>query len=205
MSLSNRLRKYLVMGSQNCKRDPHVILKEAIEGGITAFQFREKGPGSLTGKEKLELGIKLRDTCKAHDVLFFINDDLDLAKPLEADGIHVGQDDEHVEKVRELFPDKIIGLSVSNTAELRQNPIDKVDYLGAGPIFSTQTKKDAKPVTGTEWVDYLKQCYPEIPIVGIGGIHPSNAATVIESGASGVAVVSAITQSSDIKNDVARL
>ncbi|KHE72575.1 thiamine phosphate synthase [Halobacillus sp. BBL2006] len=205
MSLSNNLRKYLVMGSQNCKRDPQVILKEAIEGGITAFQYREKGPGSLTGKEKLELGARLREICKAHDVLFFINDDLDLAEPLKADGIHVGQEDEHVEKVRELFQDKIIGLSVSNTAELLQSPIDKVDYLGAGPIFSTQTKKDAKPVTGTEWVKVLKHSFPDLPIVGIGGIHPGNAAAVIESGASGVAVVSAITHSKDIKKAIAEL
>src|SRR5699024_9806729 len=108
-TLSKRLRTYLIMGSQNCQRDPAVILKEAVQGGITAFQFREKGTGSLTGEAKRELGRQLRDICWNNDVLFLVNDDIDLAAALDADGIHVGQGDMSVEHVRKRFPHKIIG------------------------------------------------------------------------------------------------
>ncbi|ARI79092.1 thiamine-phosphate diphosphorylase [Halobacillus mangrovi] len=205
MNLSSKLRKYLVMGSQNCKKDPLVILEEAIDGGITAFQYREKGPGSRSGKEKLDLGRKLREKCKENDILFFINDDLDLVEPLEADGIHIGQDDEDAEKVRALFPKKIIGLSVSNTEEVTNSFIDSVDYLGAGPIFSTNTKKDAKPIVGTAWITTLRKAYPDLPIVGIGGITTMNASEVIRAGADGVAVISDITHSKNISRTVKNL
>ncbi|MGI8313630.1 thiamine phosphate synthase [Halobacillus mangrovi] len=205
MNLSSKLRKYLVMGSQNCKRDPLTILEEAIDGGITAFQYREKGPGSLNGKEKLDLGRKLREICKENDILFFINDELALVEPLEADGIHIGQEDEDADKVRALFPEKIIGLSVSNTEEVTNSSIDSVDYLGAGPIFLTDTKKDAKPVVGTDWITALRKGYPDLPIVGIGGITTSNASEVIRAGANGVAVISDITHSKNISKTVKKL
>lgn len=205
MNLSSKLRKYLVMGSQNCRRDPLVILEEAIDGGITAFQYREKGPGSLTGKEKLDLGRKLRKKCKKNNILFFINDDLELVEPLEADGIHIGQEDEHADKVRSLFPEKIIGLSVSNTEEVKNSSMESIDYIGAGPIFITDTKKDAKPVVGTDWITALRKAYPDLPIVGIGGITTKNASDVIRAGADGVAVISDITHSNNISKTLQHL
>src|SRR5690625_2065685 len=110
MSFAERLRKYFIMGSQNCTRDPVKILEEAIHAGITAFQFREKGKGSLKGEEKLALGLKLRELCKKHGVLFFINDDFDLVEPLDVDGIHVGQEDISPVEIRRQYPEKIIGL-----------------------------------------------------------------------------------------------
>ncbi len=199
------LRKYFIMGSQNCDHDPATILEEAAKAGITAFQFREKGKGSLTGKEKLELGFRLRDICARHHVLFFVNDDIELAEPLEADGVHVGQDDMRLDELRERFPDKIIGLSVSNQHEVDSSPVQLADYLGAGPIFSTSTKNDAKQAVGTEWIEVLKHHYPDIPIVGIGGINEQNAASVINAGADGVSVISAITKAENIKAVVENL
>lgn len=199
------LRKYLIMGSQNCNEDPVKILESAIDAGITAFQFREKGVGALTGNAKLKLGFKLRLMCSRHNIPFIINDDLDLVEPLEADGIHVGQDDLSVQDVRGAFPDKIIGLSVSNQAEAARSPIQLADYLGAGPIFSTITKEDAKKAVGVEWIKQLHTEFPHIPIVGIGGINQRNAASVIEAGADGVAVISAITKAKNIRAAVQRL
>src|SRR5690625_1065932 len=100
MSLRKQLRKYFIMGSQNCDRDPVEILYEAVSAGITAFQYREKGDGALTGKAKLELGKQLREICASHHIPFIVNDDIELVQPLEADGIHVGQDDLSVQEIR---------------------------------------------------------------------------------------------------------
>ena len=204
-TLKKLLRKYFIMGSQNCERDPEVILQEAISAGITIFQFREKGIGSLSGEEKISLGKRLREICRENGIPFIINDDVELVEILDVDGIHVGQGDTSVEVLREKFPDLYIGLSVSNVEELRNSPIDLVDYVGAGPVFATSSKEDAKQPVGVEWIRYVRKKHPELPIVGIGGINESNAKQVIEAGADGVAVISAITKSKDIEKTVHNL
>ncbi|CDQ18619.1 thiamine phosphate synthase [Halobacillus karajensis] len=200
--LASKLRKYFIMGSQNCERDPLVILEEAIHGGITCFQYREKGEGSLTGQAKYSLGHKLRKRCAEAGILFIVNDDVELFDALDADGLHVGQEDLSVEDVRLKYPDTIIGLSVSNEDELNRSPLHLVDYLGAGPVYPTSSKKNAKPVVGTEWVKEVKRQVSPLPVVGIGGIHSGNANEVLDAGADGVAVISAIAQAEDVKATV---
>ncbi|MEN1968113.1 thiamine phosphate synthase [Lentibacillus sp. N15] len=198
-----QLRKYFIMGTPNCRgKDPVTLLKAALDAGITAFQFREKGKGSLTGNKKLTLGLTFRHLCLDYNVPFIVNDDIELAKSLDADWIHVGQDDQPVERVREQFPDKIIGLSVSNNHEVQSSPISFVDYVGAGPIFQTTSKENAKEPVGLPWIQTLSKKFPNLPIVGIGGITTENAASVIDSGADGVSVISAITQAENIKEAV---
>lgn len=203
--IRRQLRKYFIMGSQNCDRDPEEILQEAIEAGITAFQYREKGPGALTGDAKLELGKRLRKICATYQIPFIINDDIELVEPLEADGIHVGQEDGSVTKLRLMFPNKIIGLSVSNIHELEQSHLSLIDYIGAGPMYDTTTKLDAKSAVGVEWIEVLRGKFPDLPIVGIGGINITNAPSVLQAGADGVAVISAITKSANIKETVEKL
>jgi thiamine-phosphate pyrophosphorylase len=192
------------MGSQNCDRDPEDILKAAANAGITAFQFREKGEGSFIGEDKVSLGKELRAICRQYQIPFIINDDVELVNELDADGIHVGQDDHSVRELRELFPDKMIGLSVSRN-ELAASPIEFVDYVGAGDIFGTSSKDHHKSAVGLEWIMELRQQYPDLPIVGIGGINTSNAASVLEAGADGVAVISAIAKANNIKKAVDQL
>lgn len=204
-SLKDQLRKYFIMGSQNCTRDPVEVLEEAIHGGITAFQFREKGEGSLTGNAKLELGKQLRAICLQHHIPFFINDDIDLVDSLQVDGIHVGQDDMPIEEIKKLYPYKIIGLSISNREELNQSPVELIDYIGAGAVFPTSTKQDAKEAVGLEWITTLRREFPNLPIVGIGGITTHNAYRVRAAGADGVSVISAITESENIKEVVQNL
>lgn len=204
-NLNNQLRKYLIMGSQNCEHDPVHILQEAIDAGITSFQFREKGANSLTGEDKLMLGKKLRALCKNSNVLFFINDDVHLAKELDVDGIHVGQDDISVTELRKSFPNKIIGLSVSNDEEVNYSSLNLVDYIGAGPVFSTTTKEDAKASMGIKWIRKLKFEFPHLPLVAIGGITINNAHEVIEAGADGVSMITAITHSDNIAQAVNKL
>ncbi|WP_461177068.1 thiamine phosphate synthase [Virgibacillus ainsalahensis] len=193
------------MGSQNCDRNPVDILEQAAQSGITAFQFREKGEGSFTGDAKLELGKQLRNICRQYNIPFIVNDDIDLVEALDADGVHVGQDDSSVKLVRECFGDKIIGLSVSTQDEVAASPLSLVDYVGAGPIFSTSSKADAKAVVGLEWIQTVRSQFPNLPIVGIGGINTENAPSVIKAGADGVSVISAITQASDVIEAVKQL
>ncbi|MCT1902683.1 thiamine phosphate synthase [Oceanobacillus sojae] len=200
-----QLRKYFIMGSQNCDRDPHAVLEEALTAGITAFQFREKGTGSLNGEEKLKLGKSFRAQCRKHNIPFFINDNIELAEELDADGIHVGQDDMPVKEVRAKFPDKIIGLSISTQQELDQSPLDLVDYIGVGPIFATSTKEDAKQAVGLEWIHTIRSQFPDMPVVAIGGIQTENASAVIEAGADGVSFITAVTEADSIQEAVDKL
>lgn len=199
------LRKYFIMGSQNCDQDPTTVLQAAIEAGITAFQFREKGENALQGEAKLALGKQLREICRANDLPFIINNDVDLIEALDVDGIHVGQTDTSARLLREKFPDLIIGLSISNTEELENSPLEFVDYIGAGAVFTTDSKDDAKQAVGLDWIHALRKLYPTLPIVGIGGITEDNSQKVIQAGADGVAVISAITKTKDIHNSVAKL
>lgn len=203
--MANYLRKYFIMGSQDCDHNPVDILTEAVEAGITAFQFREKGKGSLEGAEKVTFGKILREICREHHVPFFINDDVELASILDVDGIHVGQGDVPVTKLRNDFPNLEIGLSISNEEELKQSPVQLVDYVGAGPVYTTGSKDDAIDAVGLDWIKSLRNKHPHLPIVGIGGITEKNAHKVMEAGADGVSVISAITKSYDIINTVKSL
>lgn len=199
------LRKYFIMGSQDCSKDPTKTLQAAIDAGITAFQFREKGENALQNKAKVELGKQLREICRVNSIPFILNNDIELIEILDVDGIHVGQNDTSVKQLREKYPDLIIGLSISNKQELENSPLQFVDYIGAGAVFTTSSKADAKQAVGIEWIQELRKMYPELPIVGIGGITADNAKQVIKAGADGVAVISAITKAQDIKLAVSKL
>lgn len=203
----NVLRKYFIMGSQDCPKDrtPEATLREAIQGGITIYQFREKGRGSLQGEEKIALGKALRAICKEANIPFIINNDIELMDVLQADGIHVGQSDEPVKKIREKYPHKWIGLSISNMEQYEKSSLAYIDYIGAGPVFSTTSKSDALQPVGIEWIQTLRKLTPHIPIVGIGGISPDNALHVLHAGADGVSVISAITKAENIQKAVRSL
>jgi thiamine-phosphate pyrophosphorylase len=197
--LRQHLRLYLVMGSMNGNADPAYILREAIMGGITMFQFREKGPGALQGTARLELGKQLRSICGRYDIPFLVNDDVELALQLDADGIHIGQEDEPASKVRERMRDRIVGVSAHNMEEAEAALADGADYLGVGPMYPTRTKLDAQKVIGPPMVSSLRDGGINAPLVGIGGIQSSNAEAVIHARADGVAIISAISQASSPK------
>ncbi|WP_277818667.1 thiamine phosphate synthase [Bacillus sp. TL12] len=191
--ISKLLQVYFIMGSNNCKQEPLQVMKEALDGGVTLFQFREKGEGALTGEERVHFAKQLQALCKEYDVPFIVNDDVELAIELDADGVHVGQDDEGITSVREKMGDKIVGVSAHTIEEARFAIANGADYLGVGPIFPTSTKKDTKAVQGTKGLRHFRDAGITIPIVGIGGITFENAASVIEAGADGISVISAIS------------
>lgn len=196
--LRELLKVYFIMGSVNCRIDPTKILTDAIAGGITMFQFREKGLGALTAEARFSLGKRLQKICLAHGVPFIVNDDIDLAIALNADGIHVGQEDLCALAIRQLLGDhKIIGVSAHSLAEAKQAIADGADYLGIGPIYPTASKDDARAVQGTMIIEELRANGISIPLVGIGGITELNTTPVIAAGADGISIISAIAGTED--------
>jgi thiamine-phosphate pyrophosphorylase len=192
-NIRENLRVYFIMGSTNCLNDPAEVLKEAIAGGITLFQFREKGEGAFTGAKKYALAKELQGVCREHKIPFIVNDDIELALVINADGVHIGQEDGPVMKIRERIGDIILGVSVHSTEEAMSAIKDGADYFGIGPVFPTKTKEDAKPSRGTILIEELRKNGCNLPIVGIGGITIENARLVVEAGADGVSVITAIS------------
>ena len=200
---------YFIAGTQDVRHlsgDPAQnllsVLKQALEAGITCFQFRDKGEHSLANQPIAQkaLAQQCQALCCAFNVPFVINDDVALALELAVDGVHVGQGDMPIETVLARTQGKMfVGLSTHSLvqAQLAQaNP--HIDYIGVGPIFPTQSKKDQDPAVGLDFVAYLRQAGITKPIVAIGGVNAESAPRLLGDGADGVAVISAIAQASDI-------
>ncbi|PKE43120.1 thiamine phosphate synthase [Macrococcoides caseolyticum] len=197
------LHVYFIAGTSDVPDgDLEDVLKEALEAGITMFQFREKGPKAKTGQEKHLLAERLFNLCKDYKVPFIVNDDVALAKAIDADGIHLGQNDEKIKNIIDDFQGKIIGLSVGNFEEYDQSDLTHVDYIGVGPIYETSSKSDAKKPGGIELIRKMRLYDEDIPIVAIGGITSRNCEMIIASGADGISTISSITRSGDIKQVV---
>lgn len=188
------LKVYFISGSVNVRSSLPYVLKQAINGGITIFQYREKGESALTGPAKEALGKELRSICKKANIPFIVNDNVDLALMLNADGVHIGQEDEDAKIVRRMIGDRILGVSAHTVEEALQAMEDGADYIGVGPIFSTTTKLDTREVRGPQFISTLRKHRIEIPIVAIGGITLDKAKEVIKNKADGLAVISAISQ-----------
>ncbi|MGD6844548.1 thiamine phosphate synthase [Bacillus infantis] len=198
-TMKELLRVYFIMGSTNCLKNPEKVMKEAIKGGISLFQYREKGAGCLGRQEKYLFAEQLQRLCRTSGIPFIVNDDIELACEIGADGVHIGQDDEPAEAVREKIGDKILGVSAHSIVEANEAIRAGADYLGLGPIYPTSTKADAKAVQGIALIQELRECAITMPIVGIGGITPRNARAVVQAGADGVSVITSISQAEDIK------
>ncbi|UTH13525.1 thiamine phosphate synthase [Macrococcus equipercicus] len=178
------------------------VLKEALTAGITMFQFREKGDSALTGDAKLAMALKLKELCLHHQVPFIVNDDWELAVRIAADGVHLGQDDQDIKEIINYFPDKIIGLSVSDFQEYDRSDLTHVDYIGVGPVYETSSKSDAKKPGGIELIRKMRLYDEDIPIVAIGGVTNKNCEPILKAGADGVSTISSIARSSNIEQDV---
>ncbi|MEE3678566.1 thiamine phosphate synthase [Bacillus safensis] len=203
--IKQQLSVYFIMGTANSMRQPLDVVNEAIQGGITMFQFREKGENALQAEEKKQLARQIQALCQEANVLFIVNDDVQLAIDLDADGVHVGQEDANAQDVRQRIGNKILGVSTHNLDEVKQAIKDGADYVGMGPVYPTETKKDTRSVQGVSLITEVRRHGLQIPIVGIGGITYDNAAPVIQAGADGVSIISAISQSADPKKAAEKL
>jgi thiamine-phosphate pyrophosphorylase len=172
------------------------IAKDAVSGGADVIQLRDK---EMKGRELLLAAREIREITRIAGTLFIVNDRVDIAMASNADGVHLGQDDLPLHEVRQLVSaDFIIGISVGSLTEAIDAEEGGADYVAVSPVFRTGTKQDAGPGHGTTLVAAIKQNI-SIPVVGIGGINKGNVGDVISAGADGIAVISAIVGSGDIK------
>ena len=187
------------------KRTHENVVSAALAGGANVIQFRDK----LLADEEFEIvAKKLLQMCRAKHVPLIVNDRMEIGAKIGADGIHVGQEDivpsaTHISKIRRMWAgngfDPIVGVSARNYQEAVALADSGADYLGVGPIFATGSKADASDPIGISEL-YRICAAAKIPIVAIGGITSSNLPRIIESGAAGAAVISAVTHQSDMKS-----
>jgi thiamine-phosphate pyrophosphorylase len=176
------------------------VVDELIKAGITFLQYREK---DKKAKEMYEECLVIREKTRAAGVTFIVNDHIDLAIAVKADGVHVGQEDLPPQIVRKLIGnDMLLGLSTHSPEQVRLAELcSVVDYIGVGPVFATKTKKDVCAAVGLEFVRYVAT-NSNLPFVAIGGIKEHNIAKVASAGAKTIAVVSDIVGADDIKAKV---
>lgn len=189
-SASSRLLLHLVTDrSLSRGRSLVEVVAEAVAGGVTCVQLREK---SCSTREFLQEALALKELLQPWRVPLIINDRVDIALAVEADGVHLGQTDMPISHARRLLgPDCLIGISAESVDDAIEAEQQGADYIGISPVFSTPTKTDTAPALGLEGVRRIRELV-RIPLVGIGGINQTNARQVIAAGADGVAVVSAI-------------
>ena len=197
--MKDLLSVYFIMGSNNTTGEPLTVIEQALKGGATLFQFREKGKDALKAGEQRAFARQVQALCKQFNVPFIINDDVELALELDADGVHIGQDDDKAADVRARIGDKILGVSAHTLEEVLKAEKDGADYIGAGPVYPTETKLDTKAVQGVSLIEEIRRQGIGIPVVGIGGITIENCVPVIEAGADGISVISAISKAADPK------
>lgn len=170
-------------------RSTIAIVEAAIRGGVSCVQLREK---DCSTRQFIEQARALQPLLKQHRVPLIINDRLDIALVIGADGIHLGQEDMHISDARRLAGNTmIIGISAENLRDAIEAERQGADYIGISPVFATATKTDTAPPLGLDGIQQIRDAV-SIPLVGIGGINQDNARDIISAGADGVAVVSAI-------------
>ena len=176
-------------------RTLYSVVKESLEGGVTFLQLREK---ELDEEHFLEVARELQKLCREYQVPFVVNDNVDIAVAINADGVHVGQSDMEAGDVRaKLGPDKIIGVTAKTVKQAVLAQERGADYLGVGAVFHTDSKADAREISFDTLRDICKAV--SIPVIAIGGITEENVKELAGTGICGVAVISAIYARSDIK------
>lgn len=176
------------------------VLNAAAAGGAGIFQYRNK---TASMKDAYAEAGPLRERASALGVLFLVNDRCDLALAIDADGVHLGQTDLPYSRARRILgADKCIGLSTHNAGQVKEAEQLRPDYIGFGPIFTPASKTDHDPVVGIEGLRQIR-ALTSVPVFAIGGIHADHVRQLIDAGANGIAVISAVMDASDITAAVA--
>ncbi len=176
-------------------KDPIEAVAAQIRGGADVIQLREK---EMSRRGRLDLGLRLRELTQEEGILFIVNDDVDLAIILDADGVHLGQDDIPIQYARPLMKDKIIGVSTHSIEQVREAVASGADYIGVGPVFETTTKADREPLIGLDLLERIRDNCP-VPYVAIGGIRKDNIRSLRAVGCRRAAIISDILLAPDIE------
>lgn len=190
---------YFITDKKLSRRGNLSDVKSAVKAGVKIVQYREKNADT---REMYEEALKLRKICKT--AAFLINDRVDIALAVGADGVHLGQSDMPYSLARKLLgKNKIIGVTVHNLKEARLAQRLGADYVGVSPVFKTKTKPDAKNPVGIRLIKKIKQ-HVSLPVVAIGGINLANAKDVISSGADYVCAISAVITRKNVRQEIER-
>jgi len=188
---------YLVTDSGLSRKGTLSDVQEAVAAGCRIVQYREKNKST---KEMIAEASQIKAICD-NVAIFLVNDRVDVALAVDADGVHIGQDDMPIDIARAILgADKVIGLTVHNTSEAKEAEKSGADYVGLSPIFDTATKSDAGKGIGIERIRDVKNAI-NIPVVAIGGINKQNCRCVIENGADSLVAISAVVCSDDVKRE----
>ncbi|AKB18404.1 MULTISPECIES: thiamine phosphate synthase [unclassified Methanosarcina] len=199
ISLLKEIDFYLVTDSGLSKKGTLSDVREAVEAGCKIVQYREKNKST---KEMVNEASEIKRICGKR-AIFLVNDRIDVALAVDADGVHIGQDDMPIETARTLLgADKIIGLTVHTVDEAIEAEINGANYVGLGSIFDTATKKDAGKGIGPARIREVKNAI-KIPVTAIGGINKENCKIVVENGADSLVAISAVVCSDDVKKETA--
>ena len=190
---------YLVTDEKAClEKDFYSCIEEAIKGGVGIVQLREK---NISTKDFYEKALKVKEICKNYGVLFIINDRLDIAQAVGADGVHLGQSDMPIEEARKILKDKfLIGVTARNIEEAKRAELLGADYIGSGAIFGTSTKDNAKKLEMEELKKIVASV--KIPVFAIGGININNVGSLKNIGLQGICSVSGILSEKNCKKAV---
>lgn len=189
------LSLYLVTDNSENEEKFLKTIEDAIIGGVTVVQVREKTADTL---DFYNLALKVKEITTKYNIPLIINDRVDVALAIDADGVHVGQSDMPCNITRELIgKDKILGVSAATIEEAKKAENDGADYIGTGAVFPTATKDDAESVTKKELIEIVESI--NIPVVAIGGITKENASELKDTGIKGLSVVSAIMSADNPK------
>lgn len=190
---------YLVTDEKACNgKDFYKCIEESIKGGVKIVQLREKNSST---KDFYEKTLKVKEICKNYGALFIINDRLDIAQAVEADGVHLGQTDMPIEKARKILKNKfLIGATARNAKEAKKAELLGADYIGSGAIFGTNTKDNAKKLEMEDLKKIVNSV--KIPVFAIGGINISNVSLLKNIGLQGICLVSGILSEKNCKKAV---
>lgn len=188
---------YFITDAKLTRKDIFSDVENAVHGGCRIVQYREK---AKTDEEMFEEARRIKELC-GNNVIFLVNDRVDIALAVDADGVHLGQEDLDVASARKILGRKILGVTVHNLEEARRAADDGADYLGVSPVFPTSTKSDAGKACGIAMIEKIKE-ETNLPIVAIGGITKQNTPEVIRAGADSVAAISAVVCSDDVEREV---
>ncbi|HOL55404.1 MAG TPA: thiamine phosphate synthase [bacterium] len=196
------LKLYVITDEKvGLSRSHSFLAEEALKGGATAIQLRDKEKG---GRELYRIGVKIRELTRRYKALFIVNDRLDIAMAVGADGVHLGTEDLPVSVARRIAGKNfIIGASVSSPEEALLAEKEGADYISAQSIFRTSSKENVK-IIGLEGLRSIVNA-SSLPVIAIGGINKDNVKDVIRNGAKGIAVISAVVSKEDVKKAVEEL
>lgn len=202
MLQKEQVRLYLVTDRSWLKeRALETVVEEAVLGGVTMVQYREK---EASFEEMREQAGRVQEVCKRYRVPFIVNDSVELALAVGADGVHLGQKDGSLQEARQrLGRDKIIGISAHNVKEALEAAEQGADYIGAGAVFGSSTKRDAVSLLPEDLKSICRAV--EIPVVGIGGINETNILLLQGLGLDGAAAISAILAKEDVRGAAAMM